>query len=306
MIYVGVDVGGSGSRLLVAKDDAAVFELKGPGATSNQAGSDIAEVVTNLLDQAKTPADSTIAVGATGLASLVSDPTSMANFLHDRFSSAVVLATDAVTAHLGALAGQPGCVTALGTGAISVCWDGEKTWRRMDGWGHLLGDRGGGAWIGLRALQLAMAAYDGVLVAGKDLLAAAIETFGEPPTWPALLQQNPGRAGLLASFVPQVTKLADAGDLLASDLIRRAGYEAASTAVALGRVGFTHTFALTGGLAKIPQITASYNETLLMEFPDARIVNAAGDPLLGSMRLARRFVKPNLITSVPGFIWINT
>ncbi|PID97433.1 MAG: hypothetical protein CSA83_02685, partial [Actinomycetales bacterium] len=237
-------------------------------------------------------------------ASLVADPASMANSLRDQFSSPVVLAADAVTALLGALAGQPGCVTALGTGAISVCWDGEKAWRRMDGWGHLLGDRGGGAWIGLRALQLAMATYDGLSVGGKGLLAAAVETFGEPPSWPAMLQ-DPGRAGLLASFVPQVTKLADAGDPLANDLIRRAGYEAATSAATLGQVSCINTFALTGGLAKVPQIAASYNETLLTKLPDARIVKSAGDPLAGSIQLAKRFAT-GLLQPVPGFIWLSS
>src|SRR5699024_4099750 len=76
--------------------------------------------------------------------------------------------------------GVPGASSSLGTGAIAVGWDGEDGWRRVDGWGHLLGDRGGGAWLGMRGLNRARAALDGTDAARAALLRAATWRLGEP------------------------------------------------------------------------------------------------------------------------------
>ena len=51
------------------------------------------------------------------------------------------------------------CVAA-GTGLIAIGTDLTR-WRRADGWGHLLGDCGSGAWIGRAGLEAALRAYDG-------------------------------------------------------------------------------------------------------------------------------------------------
>ena len=65
----------------------------------------------------------------------------------------VLVTNDAVTAYLGALGDQPGAVIVAGTGAIALA-AGDDGWARADGWGTLLGDDGGGYWIGRRALAL--------------------------------------------------------------------------------------------------------------------------------------------------------
>ena len=69
----------------------------------------------------------------------------------------MVVTNDAVTAHLGALGGEPGAVIVAGTGAIALAAAPEG-WARADGWGTMLGDDGGGYWIGRRALALALRA----------------------------------------------------------------------------------------------------------------------------------------------------
>ncbi|KOG91913.1 ATPase, partial [Streptomyces varsoviensis] len=66
-------------------------------------------------------------------------------------------------AYAGALGQRPGAVVAGGTGMIAIGSDlsREGGWRRADGWGHLLGDLGGGAWIGQAGLTAALRAHDG-------------------------------------------------------------------------------------------------------------------------------------------------
>jgi len=63
----------------------------------------------------------------------------------------VLVTDDAVTAHLGALGGEPGVVVAAGTGAIALGVGESGASARADGWGTLLGDDGGGYWIGRRS-----------------------------------------------------------------------------------------------------------------------------------------------------------
>src|SRR3954463_4662456 len=72
----------------------------------------------------------------------------------------VLVTNDAVTAHLGALAGEPGVVIVAGTGAIALAV-GEHEVARADGWGTRLGDDGGGYWIGRAGLAAALRAHDG-------------------------------------------------------------------------------------------------------------------------------------------------
>ncbi len=205
--YVGIDIGGSGSRLAVAAADGTVrYARQGPGISVSDEGVDVLGIVATLLAVAEPElADvAGIGVGCSGVASLVAQPGELAQAIRGlavagNMSCPVALAVDAATAALGALAGQAGCVTALGTGAISVGWDGQHRWHRVDGWGHLLGDRGGGAWIGIAALSAAMEAADGVSPGGEALLQAATKRFGPSPTWPQRLYPRPDKAAALAS-----------------------------------------------------------------------------------------------------------
>lgn len=89
----------------------------------------------------------------------------------------LALAADAVTAYAGAVGQLPGAVVAGGTGMIALGTD-LTSWRRADGWGHLLGDSGGGAWIGRAGLDAAMRAHDGRRGGSAPLLARLEAVFG--------------------------------------------------------------------------------------------------------------------------------
>ncbi|WP_030953448.1 BadF/BadG/BcrA/BcrD ATPase family protein, partial [Streptomyces sp. NRRL S-481] len=127
-------------------------------------------------------------VGAAGLASLgdalrAELPGALAREFGVR---RVALAADAVTAYAGALGPRPGAVIAGGTGLIAIGTD-LAGWRRADGWGHLLGDCGGGAWIGRAGLEAALRAHDGREGGSARLLACAEEAFGPVAGLPGAL-----------------------------------------------------------------------------------------------------------------------
>ena len=70
----------------------------------------------------------------------------------------VIMTNDAVTSYLGAIGFEPGAVVAAGTGVIALAGDRDGNFARSDGWGYILGDDGGGYYIGRRGLASALRA----------------------------------------------------------------------------------------------------------------------------------------------------
>ncbi|MFF3306122.1 N-acetylglucosamine kinase [Streptomyces sp. NPDC002952] len=236
-----------------------------------------------------------VALGAAGFATLGDDlrarlPSALERELGVR---RVVLAADAVTAYTGALGRRPGAVIAAGTGMIAVGTD-LKSWRRADGWGHLLGDCGGGAWIGRAGLEAALRAFDGRRGGSATLLARVEERFGPVPELPGRLYSRTDRPAVLASFAPKVASAAGA-DPVAAEILRAAARHMAESAAAVCPETEEAQVALTGGLFKMGDpLLVPLREELAAQLPHARPVPAAGDPLHGAMIIAIDLVRGDL------------
>lgn len=331
MTVMGVDIGGTGSR--VTLDGRG---LSGPGAGVGGGGSSVPRLVDELTGAAwrewpdAVARVSAVGIGATGVASLVDDPAGLADGLSRRLGVPVALASDAVTAHLGALDGRGGSVVVLGTGAVAVGHPGPDAdgvylpqWRRVDGWGHLLGDRGSGAWVGRKALETAARAVDGVIAPdgadgadaadGAALLRAAVRRFGEPSTWPAQFYTRDDRAGLMAGFARDVADLADGGDAASVSLLSRAGREAARSALAALDGGGLHSpdclhcprrVVLSGGFARAGgALTEGFRAEVADQVTgEVTVEEPAGSPLDGARVLAR-LAAAGLLRSQAGLVW---
>lgn len=314
---LGIDIGGTGSRAALARRDESgaltiAETMTGPGVEIGPDGSTVLRVASTLVAAAAEawPEDVAqivgVGIGATGIASLAGDPSMVLAEISDRVGAPAAAAIDALTAHLGAFGGSGGAITVLGTGAIAIAHPGPDAdgvmsaeWTRVDGWGHLFGDRGGGAWIGRRSLELAMLAFDGVDMRGRRLLESASAILGPPNTWPALFYTRNDRAALLASFAEVVAALAMKGDEVAAGLFREAGAEAARSALAAtGRNGAATgrgyepgtppRIALTGGLVAAGEpLIAGFRDEATRLRSDVVIVESAGGPLEGCVTLAR-------------------
>ncbi|AQA16056.1 ATPase [Streptomyces malaysiensis subsp. malaysiensis] len=159
-------------------------------------------------------------------------------------------------------------------------------WRRADGWGHLLGDCGGGAWIGRAGLEAAMRAYDGRDGGSKPLLARLEAVFGPAAGLPGKLYPRPDRPAVLASFAPEVGRCASE-DPVAEAILRAAARHVAEAAEAVCPRLESSEVALTGGLFRMgaPLLTP-VREELAARLPGVRITEAAGDPLDGALCVA--------------------
>ncbi|MDC0766986.1 N-acetylglucosamine kinase [Streptomyces sp. HD] len=294
--FLAVDSGGSGMRVVVGTVEHGVLarrETREPVRTGER-GIDPGHLMEQLVPMVRASMGESgvaelgaAAIGAAGLASLgdalrAELPAALAR---EFGIGHLALVADAVTAYVGALGPRPGAVVAAGTGLIATGTD-LTCWRRADGWGHLLGDCGSGAWIGRAGLEAALRAYDERPGGSVALLARAEELFGPMRGLPGRLYPRPDRPAVLASFAPQVAACAD-GDPVAADILRAAARHMAESAAAVCPGTGEPQVAFTGGLFKIGDpLLVPLEEELAKRLPQARRVPAAGDPLQGSVRIA--------------------
>ena len=306
--FLAVDSGGSGLRAVVGTAERGPLARRAsaePVRTGDR-GIDPGHFMTQLVPLVRALAAeagavrlTAVAVGAAGLASLGDGlraelPGALALEWGVR---RVALAADAVTAYVGALGPRPGAVIAGGTGLIAVGTD-LTGWRRADGWGHLLGDCGSGAWIGRAGLEAALRAHDGRAGGSAPLLACAEEVFGPVAGLPGALYPRPDRPAVLASFAPSVAACAGE-DPVAAGILREAARHMAGSAAAVCPSGGEPRVAVTGGLFKLGDpLLGPLDEELTRLLPRARRVPAEGDPLHGSVRIATELSTGSL--TLPG------
>ncbi|WP_119295456.1 BadF/BadG/BcrA/BcrD ATPase family protein [Streptomyces sp. YIM 130001] len=303
---LGVDSGGSGLRVALAPAPEAgepahaspPRTLTTTSRTPVRTGAQGIEAA-HLLDQLLPMADElteragggrpvALTLGAAGMATLGGElravlPAALERELGVR---RLALAADAVTAYAGALGQRAGAVVAAGTGLIALGTD-LTSWHRADGWGHLLGDCGGGAWIGRAGLEAAFRAYDG-RDGGSGVLRERAEDFFDGPLTelPGKLYPRTDRPAVLASFAPEVARCAPQ-DPVAAGILREAARHIAEAAAAVCPPDADGTVGLTGGLFGMGEVLlAPLREELARRIPGARPVPAAGDPLDGAVSLA--------------------
>ncbi|MFF8831474.1 N-acetylglucosamine kinase [Streptomyces sp. NPDC015131] len=246
-----------------------------------------------------------VAVGAAGMATLGDElRAALPGALHHSLGvDRQVLAADAVTAYAGALGQRPGAVVAGGTGLIALGTDLTR-WRRADGWGHLLGDCGSGAWIGRAGLEAALRAHDGRRGGSAALLARVEAVFGPPAGLPGLLYPRADRPAVLASFAPEVGRCGAGGDPVSVAILARAARHAAEAVAAVCPPGDGAEVALTGGLFRMGDpLLVPLRAELAGQVPHARTVPAAGDPLDGALALAGALATDTLaLPNEPGML----
>jgi glucosamine kinase len=80
---------------------------------------------------------------------------------HGSAYSEVQVHSDVLAAHYGAFDCGPGVVLVAGTGSVALVRGQGGLTRRAGGWGFPEGDEGGGAWLGLQAVNVTERALDG-------------------------------------------------------------------------------------------------------------------------------------------------
>ncbi|MBU2654820.1 ATPase [Acidomonas methanolica] len=269
VLLVGIDGGGTGTRLRVATPGGAPV-ASGTGGPANiatdpdQAWRSIADALAQT--RAHLPRDAVLHVAA-GLAGAEVHG-ARARFLTRRPAdfATLIVETDAHTSCLGAHGGADGAIMAIGTGSIGYALltrAGETLRRRVGGWGFPQGDEGSGAWIGRRAVAAMLQAHDGRIA--PDALTRAcwsrLAIEDDPPAW--AVNRRPAEFARLAPLV----LAADAeGSPQAAAILRDAAAEIDAQIAALCRPeGFADLpLCLLGGLGQVfvPRLSPESRRTL--------------------------------------------
>ncbi|MCK9222455.1 MAG: BadF/BadG/BcrA/BcrD ATPase family protein [Limnochordia bacterium] len=150
------------------------------------------------------------------------------------FIPQVVFVHDSVTAHEGALIGQPGIIVIAGTGAIAYGRGKQGGTAIAGGWGPLMGDEGSAYWIGRQALSLATQAEDGRGPSTK-IREILLEQFACKSLWDMhrVLYSEAEPRPMIASLAPIVSAAASLGDQRAIDLLAQVARHLASSVLAV-------------------------------------------------------------------------
>ncbi len=198
-LRIGVDAGGTGTRAIVLRGDDVIERLT-DGPLNVLLHADALDRLARLI----------ISAGATeaglGLAGVRSpaDAARIAGVLKARTGAAVAVGDDAESALLGAFAGDPGIVVIAGTGSAAYGRSADGEACRVGGRGYLLGDEGGGYWIGSEAIRRALRSSDGTGPRLPELEALVCKHFslGEVSEIEGPIYAAPTDRSLLAALVP--------------------------------------------------------------------------------------------------------
>jgi glucosamine kinase len=300
-LVVGIDGGGTKTRALLADEHGKTLgEAVGPGSAARpneieQSAGVIAGVVRDVLEDADASDQKprVLCVGVAG-AGRESERQSLYEALasHD-IADEIVVQTDFAVALEDAFGDGPGVLLIAGTGSSAFGRGPAGSTARCGGWGPVIGDEGGGAWIGRRALSVVSAAADGrepeTALTGAILTAAEVSEASELIRWAA--DATPGK---LATLAPVVISVADAGDLRANSIVSMAVEELALHVRALARQLFADErasvpVAFTGGLlTKGTSYRKRLEHRLKTAVPGAQIHAEDVDPARGAVRGALR------------------
>ena len=159
------------------------------------------------------------------------------------------LSSDGYTALVGAFEAEPGALLSIGTGVIGYR-SAADGFRRLGGWGFPAGDRGGGAWLGLRIVGDWLEAREGFgpAVGADPALGHAVECAVGNRREAILAWLRAAHAGDLARLARPLVAAAESGDPYANLVLDEAAGHLGRLAEALSPTADA-PLVLGGGLA---------------------------------------------------------
>ena len=283
-LFIGVDGGGSKCRATIYTADGTVLGTGVAGRANPlhglaQAFASIeASTRQALLDAGMKETDSHLLVAGLGLAGV-----NVPRLYQDVISwqhpfAAMFVTTDLHTACIGAHRGADGAVIITGTGSCGYAHVGDDS-LSSGGHGIALGDKGSGAWLGLKAAEHVLLALDG-FAAPTALTKMLLNHFGVSDAL-GIVEHLAGKSSsCYAELARSVLDCANAGDEVARGIVQEgADYisEMARKLFSLNPVRFS----MIGGLAEPLQAWLGSDVV-------AKISETLAPPELGAMYFAQQ------------------
>lgn len=283
--YLGIDGGGTGCRARIEDADGSVLGqgLSGPATTRlgiEEAWASIARAFSAAIEEAGLGPDEIARIHAgVGLAGIGRKGAMAAlRAIRHPFAS-IDFVSDGEGACLGAHSGRDGAIVIAGTGSIGLgLVEGRRL--RVGGYGFPISDEGSGAYLGLKAVQLALRAHDG-RYEKTALLAEIMQRFQQDPM-EAVAWMDRASATDYAALAPMVMRHADQGDAAGRRIVQGAAEHIDTLIRTLFDKGAPRV-SLLGGLS-------SPLEPWLAPDVRRRLKPIDGDAVSGAIILARKSV----------------
>lgn len=282
-LYLGVDGGGTGCRARIETAEGFVLGrgLAGPAATRfgiTRSWEAIEMAYRGAMQEAGlSEADLAGVHAGVGIAGLGREGALDALAAMPHPFASIRFATDATIACLGAHNSLDGGIVIVGTGSCGVARVAGAD-ITVGGYGFPVSDEGSGAYLGLRAVRMAMLAYDGRLNP-TALLDEILKRFGRQPH-KVVAWMDRATATDYATLAPLVIRHADQGDPAARRLMQEAAAKIEGICRALLDKGAPR-LTLVGGLGSVM-------EAWLPPDLRRRLSAQIGDAMDGAAMLAGR------------------
>jgi N-acetylglucosamine kinase len=311
MHVLGIDAGGTKTVCLLANDRGDILaEARGSGANLQVMGElGVEKVLHRVMEDAIRDHDvglEAICLGIAGVdrprdAQAVQDI--MRRIGHKTHS---VVVNDALIALVAGAGEQAGVVVVAGTGSIAYGRDADGRAARAGGWGYLLGDEGGGFWIGRAALSAVVRQFDerGPVTLLTDLVLEHMQLSTPAEVIHAIYDRGLQRHAI-AGLAGVVQRATEAGDAVAGEILDRAASElAAATASVVTRLGMRGDLfptILAGGIFQgIPSLAAGLATRLAEVAPRSDVRRLEGEPARGAVTLALAAARGQVV--IPSYI----
>lgn len=300
-MYLGIDAGGTKTECwlgdetnVLAKGTAGTVKLMNLGPSD--ATLRLQALVASVLRKGGADADSITrtVVGLAGSSSQV-----VRDWAYGALKGVVggdlVLVGDEEIAIDAAFGPGPGILVIAGTGSniVGRCADGRKV--TVGGWGPVVGDEGSGYWIGLEAIRSALHAKDR---GEQSILLDRMQNFWKLGSLGDLIAHvNAATRVMFGELTHVVVQCAEDGDLIAKDVLDRAGMHLADAVILTASKMRAlecdprdmSSIAFTGSvLGKIDAVCSRFTERVQAALPGSKVMQHAVDPLAGALWKARR------------------
>jgi N-acetylglucosamine kinase len=311
MHVLGIDAGGTKTVCLLANERGEVLaQARASGANLQVMGEfGVEKILHRVMEETVDGQNITLDAICLGIAGV--DRPRDAQTIRDimrRIGSKTrtVVVNDALVALVAGAGDHAGVVIVAGTGSIAYGRDAAGRAARAGGWGYLLGDEGGGFWIGRAALSAVVRQFDhrGPATLLTDLVLKQMQLSTPAEVIHAIYDRGLQRHAI-AGLAGVVQRAMEAGDAVAGEILDRAASElaaaAASVVTRLGMRGHVFPTILSGGMFKgIPSLVTSVTARLAEVAPRSEVRPLQIEPANGAVTLAIAAARGDVV--IPSYI----
>ncbi len=300
-IVVGVDIGGTKTQLVVARDGITLADRIGMtgGWRRHLPEEDAAALVAMVRDAARGAEPAAIVVGAHGC-----DSTDQCRAFQDliavRTGGAVLVLNDSELL-LPAAGRAMGISVIAGTGSIAVARLPDGTMLTAGGWGWFLGDEGSASGLVRDAARAVRDALD----RGQPLDPLAQALLGildiDDPVRLGKTLAAEGSAAGIGRHAPALFAAAEGGSELARSVIEAGGRSLALLVRRLVNRGAKGGCVVAGGgvITRQPRLMRAFEAAVAEQVPGWTVTLLTTPPAFGAIRLAEALIRGDLPPQLP-------